>query len=111
MGRTKKVVLNNIPLEVWRSLGVKGIHWLTNLFNVILRTHKMPQERRNTILIPLYKNRGDTQVCGNYRGIKLLSHTMKLWERVIETRIRQETMIRENQFGFMQGRSTTEAIF
>ena len=33
-----------------------------------------------------------------------------MWERVIERRIRQETVIRENQFGFMLGRSTIEAI-
>ncbi|XP_076954466.1 uncharacterized protein LOC143628907 [Bidens hawaiensis] len=35
---------------------------------------------------------------------------MKLWERVIETRIRRETQVTVNQFGFMPGRSTTEAI-
>ncbi|KAE8665951.1 RING/U-box superfamily protein with ARM repeat domain isoform 1 [Hibiscus syriacus] len=45
-----------------------------------------------------------------YRGIKLLSHTMKLWERVIETRLRQVIRVSENQFGFMSGRSTTKAI-
>ena len=61
-------------------------------------------------LITLFKNKSDAQVCGNYRSIKLLSHTMKMWERVIERRIRQETVIRKNQFGFMQGRSTIEAI-
>ena len=61
-------------------------------------------------LITLFKNKSDAQVCGNYRSIKLLSHTMKLRERVIEIRIRQETMLRENQFGFMSGRTSTEAI-
>ncbi|GKB46415.1 ataxia telangiectasia mutated family protein [Tanacetum coccineum] len=35
---------------------------------------------------------------------------MKLWERVIERRLRRETRVSENQFGFMPGRSTTEAI-
>ena len=35
---------------------------------------------------------------------------MKLRERVIERRIRQKTVIRENQFGFMPGRSTIETI-
>ena len=38
------------------------------------------------------------------------SHTMKLWERIIEHRLRQNVKILENQFGFMPGRSTTEAI-
>ena len=40
-----------------------------------------------------------------------MSHTMKLWERVIEHRLRRETRVSENQFGFMLGRSTIEAIF
>ena len=35
---------------------------------------------------------------------------MKLWERVIEARIRKEVTIIEQQFGFMPGRSTTDAI-
>ena len=60
--------------------------------------------------MPLYKNKGDIQDCPNYRGIKLMSHTMKLWEKVIEYRLRKVVMISENQFGFMFGRSTMEAI-
>ncbi|KAL6520853.1 hypothetical protein OROGR_017422 [Orobanche gracilis] len=52
----------------------------------------------------------DVQDCANYRGIKLMSHTMKLWERVIEQRLRRSVKISENQFGFMPGRSTMEAI-
>jgi len=35
---------------------------------------------------------------------------MKLWEMVIESRLRKEIQIFKNQFGFMPGRSTTEAI-
>ncbi|MFS7997302.1 putative RNA-directed DNA polymerase [Helianthus anomalus] len=70
----------------------------------------MPDQWRNSVVVPVYKNKGDAQCCGNYRGIKLLGHTMKLWERIIETRIRRETQVTVNQFGFMPGRSTTEAI-
>jgi hypothetical protein len=33
------------------------------------------------------------------------------WERVIEHRLRKLTTISKNQFGFMLGRSTMEAIF
>ena len=51
------------------------------------------------------------QSCGNYRGIKLISHTMKLWERVVEVRLRGEVMICEQQYGFMSGKSTTDAMF
>ncbi|KAF3613028.1 hypothetical protein FXO38_36484 [Capsicum annuum] len=61
-------------------------------------------------MIPLYKNKGDIQSCNNCRGIKLLSHTMKVWERVVELRLRRIMTISENQSGFMPGRSTIEAI-
>jgi hypothetical protein len=40
-----------------------------------------------------------------------MSHTMKLWERIIKHRLRGVTNITENQFGFMSGRSTMDAVF
>jgi hypothetical protein len=40
-----------------------------------------------------------------------MSHTMKVYERIIEHRLRGDTNVTENQFGFMPGRSTMEAIF
>jgi hypothetical protein len=70
----------------------------------------MPLAWRKSVIISVYKNKGDIQDCNNYRAIKLMSHTMKLWERVIEQRLRKNVTISENQFGFMPGRSTTEAI-
>ena len=36
---------------------------------------------------------------------------MKLWEKVIEHRLRRVTSMTQNQFGFMPRRSTIEAIF
>jgi len=36
---------------------------------------------------------------------------MKLWERVIKRRLRKETRVTDNQFGFMPGRSTMEVIY
>jgi phosphoheptose isomerase len=40
-----------------------------------------------------------------------MSHTMKLWERIIEHRLRGVTNVTENQFGFMSGRSIMDVIF
>jgi Reverse transcriptase (RNA-dependent DNA polymerase) len=71
----------------------------------------MPDEWKRSILVPIFKNKGDIQSCTNYRGIKLMSHTINIWERVIEHRLRKLTTISTNQFGFMLGRSTMEAIF
>ena len=35
---------------------------------------------------------------------------MKLWERVVEARLRKLTIV-EQQFGFMPGRNTMDAIY
>lgn len=110
MGRAKAVGPDQIPIEVWICLGEVGVKWLADLFNILLRDAKMPEEWRRSIVVPFFKNKGDAQSCSNYRGIKLLSHTMKLWERVVEGRVRRMVEISVNQFGFMPGRSTTEAI-
>jgi Reverse transcriptase (RNA-dependent DNA polymerase) len=102
---------DDIPIEVWRCLGDIAIVWLTKLFNIIFRSNKMPDEWRRSILVLIFKNKGDIQGCTNYRGIKLMSQSMKLWERVIEHRLRKLTMVSKNQFGFMPERSTIEPIF
>ncbi|KAK3525760.1 hypothetical protein QTP70_007516 [Hemibagrus guttatus] len=71
----------------------------------------MPEEWRRSVLVPIFKNKGDVQSCSNYRGIKLMSHTVKLWERVVEARLRKVVEICEQQYGFMPRKSTTDAIF
>ena len=103
--------LDGIPIEAWKCMGDDDLSWLTKLFNKIFRTKKIPDEWRKCIMVPIYNNKGDIQNYTNYRGIKLMSHTMKLWEIVIEHRLRRETRVSKNQFGFMPGRSTTEVIF
>ena len=78
---------HKIPLTTvvsFKILGEAGLHWLTKVFNKIIVTRKIPKEWRRSILVPIYKNKVDFQSCNNYREIKLMSHTMKLWKRVIE---------------------------
>ena len=47
----------------------------------------MSDEWRRRVVALIYKNKGDTQNCTNYRGIKLMSHTIKLWERAMDQRL------------------------
>ncbi|KAK3512866.1 hypothetical protein QTP70_028938 [Hemibagrus guttatus] len=107
----KAVGPDDIPVEVWKCLGEAAVEFLTSLFNRVLKSEKMPEEWRRSVLVPIFKNKGDVQSCSNYRGIKLMSHTMKLWERVVEARLRKVVEICEQQYGFMPRKSTTDAIF
>ena len=71
---------------------------------------RMPEEWRRKVLIPINKSKDDSQCCGNYRGIKLISHAMKAWEKIIEARLRNKVEISKQQYGFMPGKGTTDAI-
>ena len=71
----------------------------------------MPEEGRRKVLISIYKSKGDAQCCGSYRGMKLVSHTMKIWERIIEARLRDRVEISKQQYGFMPGKETNDAMF
>ncbi|KAK3537003.1 hypothetical protein QTP86_032259 [Hemibagrus guttatus] len=106
----KAVGPDDIPVEVWKCLGEAAVEFLASLFNRVLESERMPEEWRS-VLVPIFKNKGDVQSCSNYRRIKLMSHTMKLWERVVEARLRKVVEICEQQYGFMPRKSTTDAIF
>ena len=80
--------------------------------NKISDEEKIPDIWRKRILIPIFENyRGDMMNCGNYRCIKLMCHSMKLYERVHDDRLRRIVSISDEQFGFVKGKSTTDAMF
>ena len=64
-----------------------------------------------SIIINCFKGKGDAVEHGNFRGLKLLDHLMKVFERVIEKYIREAINIDDMQFGFMPGKGTMDAIF
>ncbi|XP_047469150.1 uncharacterized protein LOC125025221 [Penaeus chinensis] len=111
MKNGKAVGPDDIPVEAWKAMGRTAVRWLTEVFRNILETEHMPDEWRDSTLIPIFKNKGDIQYCGNYRGIKLTSHTLKMWERIIDKILRSRVGVSDQQFGFMPNRSTTDAIF
>ena len=71
----------------------------------------IPEEWRTSTTTPIYKQKGYPLKCNNFRGIKLLSHTLKLWERVVESRLRIMVDTSERQYGFQAGKSTIQPLF
>ena len=98
------------PIEIVKRLGDEGISWMTAVMRDIQKTG-IPTAWRQSRITPLYKQKGDPLNCSNYRGIKLLSHCLKLWERIIEGRLRDIVQIAKRQYGFQKGKSTTEPMF
>ena len=84
---------DGIPVEVWKNLGEEGGDMLLDLLQNMFEQEKMPEEWRDSMIVPIFKERGDIQDCRNYRGINMIYHTMKIWERIIDRRLREETGI------------------
>ena len=77
MKKCKAVGPDKLPVVFWKCMGEMRINFLTRLFSRLLMGERMPEEWRRSVLITIYKNKGDAECCGNYRGIKLMSHTIK----------------------------------
>ena len=82
-----------------------------DLISDIVKEAEIPDDWQESIILNCYKGKGDATDRGNYRGLKLTEHVMKILERVVEKLIRSKININAMQFGFMPGRSTTDAIF
>ena len=111
MKKGKAVGPDELSVEVWKCMGEMGRKFLTRLYHRLLMGERMSEEWRRSVLIPMYKNKGDTQCCENYRRIKLMSHTMKVWEKNIEARLKDRVEISKQQYGFILGKGSTDAIF
>ncbi|KAK3531775.1 hypothetical protein QTP70_029759, partial [Hemibagrus guttatus] len=59
----KAVGPDNIPVEVWKCLGEAAVEFLTSLFNRVLESERMPEEWRRSVLLLIFKNKGDVQSC------------------------------------------------
>ena len=84
---------------------------LLSFYNNALQIGSRPDQWVETNIIPVPK-KGDLSDPGNYRGIALSSITSKTLNRMILNRMRPhiETVLRINQNGFRQKRSTTSHI-
>ena len=111
MKRHKAPRLSGLVAEMIQATWDIGTQWILDLCNGIVKEGRIPEDWKSSVVLPIYKGKGDPMECGSYRGIKLLEHAMKVVERIFEHRIRQQTEIDDMQFGFMKGKGTTDAIF
>ena len=101
---------DDIPADVWKLLGDRGSVWLATLFNKIVAEGRTPDVWQTSVTVPVWKGKGDIADCTSYRPIRLLCHTMKVFERVLEARLRKIVSVSLNQCGFVKDRSTIDAI-
>jgi hypothetical protein len=111
MKKGKAAGPSGVVSEMLKAAGEIGAEWMTDLCNSIVLEGKIPEDWKDSLLIPVFKGKGDPLECGSYRAIKLLEQAMKVTERVLESRIRDQVTVDDMQFGFTPGKGTTDAIF
>ena len=51
---------------------------MVELCESVLDGGGMPDEWALSVVVPIFKGKGDARSCGAYRGVKLLEHAMKI---------------------------------
>ena len=111
MKNNKAAGPSGVVADMLKAAGDVGTLWVTEVCNHIVMEGRIPADWCSSWMVNVYKGKGDALECGSYRGIKLLEHVLKVFERVIEERVRRIVKIDDMQFGFMAGKGTTDAIF
>ena len=80
-----------------KASGKFGVGVLKKLCQRVLDGKGMPEEWKTSVIISIFKGKGDVMDCGAYRGAKLLEHAMKIVERLLEKRIRELVKVDDMQ--------------
>ena len=105
---------DGIPAEIYKYGGTPVLQCLYQVISAAWTAETIPQAWKDSLIITLYKNKGDKADCGNSRGISLLSVAGKVLAKILLKRLIKhisEDLMPETQCGFRQNRSTSDMIF
>lgn len=102
---------DGINAELIKYGGEKLAEHIYELVSHIWKEERIPHDWEVGQIVTIYK-KGDKHECKNYRGITLLNTAYKIISTIIQKRLCEvsENIIGQYQFGFMKGKSTTDAI-
>ena len=102
---------DGIPPEALKADPAVSAEMLQPLLLKIWEEEQVPHEWKLGYMVKLPK-KGDLSVCGNWRGIMLLSVPGKVLTRIILERLKEalDVKLRPEQAGFRQGRSCADHI-
>ena len=110
----KACSIDNILYEYFKVSSDILVDALELLFNYILDTGDFPSYWTRCIIVPIHK-KGNTSDPNNYRGISLVSCFAKLFNTILNKRLKEwadtNDKVTDAQFGFKANYSTVDAIF
>ena len=100
-----------VSIEMIAASGEIRIGVMVELCQGVLDGRGMLDEWALSVVVPIFKGKGDAMCYMAYRGVKLLEHAMKIVEKVLERRLQRMVKVDEMQFLFMPGKGTIDAVF
>ncbi len=79
------------------------VPYIAKLINISVANGKFPTDLKLARVTPIYKNKGSTSNCSNYRPISCTAHIAKVMERVMQEQLK--TYLYEHNF-IMDDQST-----
>ena len=108
-----RTAMNNIPVKIFKSISHLICLPLTKIINASFTQGIFPYSLKLAKITPVHK-RGDVKLCTNYRPISSLPFLSKIYERLMANRIisffNSFSLFSSKQFGFLENRSTADAI-
>lgn len=89
MKKSKAPGIDELTSDILKEGGKATVVQLAGLYNQILTEKKIPTSWKEAKIILLHK-KGDKAKIKNYRPISLLSHTYKIFTRIIQNRIKKD---------------------
>ena len=91
--------------------GKEMIKSLTNIFNIVLKTQKIPREWGKMTIMVIHKKKSRLKI-ENKRGLFLTNVISKVLEKILKERNKESTRkgISQMQNGGMEGRSTIDNL-
>ena len=108
--RNKSNGPDRIPNEVFIEADEHTKDIYLEALNQVYTEEQIPQQWQHGEIKRLYKGKGTKGKCSNERGITLASNAGKLFERLLNNRIKVETKITESQAGGQKGIATADHL-
>ena len=68
-----------------------GVDWILRVCNMAIESGVVSENWRSTVIVPLYKGKGERTECRNYRSNSLLSVIGKIYAGILVDRVHKVT--------------------
>ena len=108
--RNKSLGPDKIPNEIFIEANKETRKVLKEIIQKVHKEEEIPRSWEEGEIIRLYKGKGLKGKCSNERGITLASNVGKLYERIINERVKKQVKITKAQAGGKPGCSTVDHL-